>query len=63
MSRVIHTVDVQYGSYREGDYEVVCDADDDNDAIKAIVRKKLDLNFLPMAYYSVRITNTQHLED
>ncbi len=61
MAQVIHTVKVQYGSYSDTT-TILCDENDDNDVIKAKVRKKLDLNFLSMAYYSVKVIDTRYVD-
>ena len=63
MGRVIHTVDIVYGSYSQDDVDVSCDENDDIDTIKAIIRKKFKLDFLPMATYRVNITNTKYIDD
>ncbi len=59
MANVIHTVNVVYGSYSENGVRVVCDEDDDISVVKARVKKKLQLNFLPMATFSVKIIDTE----
>jgi hypothetical protein len=61
MAQVIHTVNVVYGSYSEGGVQVRCDENDDLDTIKEKVKRDLDLNFLPMATFSVKVISTQHL--
>lgn len=61
-TRVVHTCNVTYGSYYEEGVEVVCDENDDLDTVKAKIRRKLDLNFLSMATYNVRITNTRSFD-
>ncbi len=58
MAMVIHTVNVVYGSYAQDGIKVRCNDDDDLETVKAKVKKQLDLNFLAMATYSVKITNT-----
>lgn len=58
MAHVIHTVDIVYGSYSEKGYKIACDENDDLDTVKAKVKKALSLNFLAMASYSIKITNT-----
>lgn len=63
MSQVMHTVDVQYGSYSEKDYKVTCDENDDNDFIKARVKRLLKLDFLPMATLSVKVTGTEYIDE
>ncbi len=61
MENVIHTCNVVYGSYSQDDVKVYCDEDDDMSVIKAKVRRQLDLNFLPMAHYSVKIISTRYV--
>lgn len=61
MAQVIHTVKVQYGSYSETT-TITCDENDDNEVIKAKVRKMLDLNFLSMAYFSVKVIDTRYVD-
>ncbi len=51
-------VDVVYGSYSQKGIKIYCHEDDDIETIKGIVKKQLSLNFLPMAYFSVKIVNT-----
>lgn len=63
MAQVIHTVNVVYGSYSQDGVQITCDENDDIDYVKSKVKKRLDLNFLPMATFSVRIINTEYLED
>jgi hypothetical protein len=58
---VEHTCNVTYGSYYEEGVKIVCDKDDDLDTVKSKIRKKLSLNFLSMATYSVKIINTNRL--
>lgn len=62
MTKVIHTVSVVYGSY-SGTVKVRCDEDDDNETIKARIRKQEGLNFLSMATYQIKIIDTRPEED
>lgn len=57
--KVQHTCNVTYGSYYQEGVKVVCDANDDLDIVKAKIKKLLNLNFLAMATYQVKITNTE----
>lgn len=61
MTQVIHTVDYVYGSY-SGTTKVRCGLDDDMEVVKAKVRRQESLNFLSMASYSVKVTNTEEIE-
>lgn len=63
MANVIHTVNVIYGSYYQEGIKIVCDENDDNDDIKAKVRRKLNLNFLSMATYQVKVVDSEMCED
>lgn len=58
---VIHTCDVVYGSYY-ATIKVRCDENDDLENVKAKVRKQAGLNFLSMATFQVKITDTQYLD-
>lgn len=58
MADVIHTVEYIYGSY-SGTTEIVCDENDEREVVEAKVRRKEHLNFLPMAYFSIKIINTE----
>jgi hypothetical protein len=62
MKDVIHTCEVVYGSY-SGTVKVRCDQDDDLEIVKARIRKQERLDFLSMATYQVKITNTEALND
>jgi len=55
---VIHKVNVVYGSYYEEGVMVRCDEDDEMETVKAKVKRQLNLNFLPMATFQVKITDT-----
>lgn len=61
MANVIHTVKVVYGSY-SGIVEVVCDENDELDVVKAKVKKQERLEFLPMAHFTIKILDTEHLD-
>ena len=61
MARVMHTCEVVYGSY-DGTVEVICDADDDKETVKAKIKKQEGLNFLAMATYQVKIIKTRDLD-
>jgi hypothetical protein len=60
--KVIYTIDVVYGSYNEI-VKVICDENDDMATIEARVRRQYSLNFLPMAYFKVKILSTEYLKD
>jgi hypothetical protein len=60
MAYVTHTVNVQYGSYYEEGIKVLCNENDDMETIKGKIRRELSLNFLSMATYSVKITDTKY---
>lgn len=62
MANVIHTVKVVYGSY-SGTVKVMCDENDDNDDVKARVKRQEGLNFLSMCSESYKIINTEYRND
>lgn len=59
--RVEHTCKVVYGSY-SGTVRVICDENDDNEVIKAKVRRQEKLDFLSMATFTVKVTDTRPLD-
>lgn len=63
MPKVIHTVTVQYGSYYQEGIKITCNYNDDMETIKGKIRRELSLNFLSMATYSVKITNTVNIPE
>jgi len=56
----IAKVKVTYGSYQE-EIEIFCHEDDEIEVIQAKAFKKLNCNFLPMAYKSAKILSREYV--
>jgi len=54
------TVMVTYGSYQE-EVDLICNEDDEAEFIHARAFRKLNCDFLPMAYQSAKILSREYI--